>query len=74
MFSSKGEVGIDNYSQFCNACDPVQIFILMWGSSAYWQLCQEKSSMGQNDVFLITGWACGGGLYGLPYSKKPGVC
>ena len=27
-----------------------------------------------DDVFLFTGWACGGGSYGLPYSKKAGAC
>ena len=32
------------------------------------------SFLHQKEIFLLTGWACGGSSYGLPYSKKPGVC
>ena len=32
------------------------------------------SFLNQKEIFLLTGWACGGSSHGLPYSKKSGVC
>ena len=37
-------------------------------------LSETSQAQVMNDVFLLTGWACGGGSYGLPNSKKPSVC
>ena len=37
-------------------------------------LSEKSQAQVMNDVFLLTGCACGGGSYGLPNSKKPSVC